>query len=71
MTTSEAANLIGVSRPTMIKLLDEEGIGFRMVGTHRRISRRDVESYWHHQVEIRREQALLFMAETDALELDS
>ncbi|MDX2025806.1 helix-turn-helix domain-containing protein [Microcella sp.] len=42
LTTSQAADLLGVSRPTVIKFLDEGRIPFTKVNSHRRISLLDV-----------------------------
>lgn len=45
MTTQEAADFLEMSRPSLIKLLDQGEIGFRKVGKHRRIRFLDVAGY--------------------------
>jgi len=45
LTTQEAADLLNISRPTLIKLLDEEAIPYHRAGNRRKILFSDLQDY--------------------------
>lgn len=64
MTTQEAADYLGYSRPTLIKLLGKFNVTYSKVGRHRKIKAKDVEQL---RLDIREDQRN-FLREMSKLE---
>jgi excisionase family DNA binding protein len=69
LTTVEAADILNVSRPYLIKLLNQKAIPHRKVGKHRRIRIEDVMAY-KRAIDSEREKVLdLLVAEAQEMDM--
>jgi excisionase family DNA binding protein len=64
VTTQKAAELLGCSRPYLVKLLEEGAIAYTKVGKHRRIRYEDVVNY-KQQMKVEQKKHLIDMMNAD------
>jgi excisionase family DNA binding protein len=64
LSTYEAAELLGVSRPFLIRLLDKGELSYRVIGKHRRVQFDDLIVY-KEKTQRRREKAIAEMTAAD------
>jgi len=64
MTTQAAADLLGCSRPHLVKLLEEDEIEYTKIGKHRRVKFEDVMSY-KKRAKARQKELLINMMNAD------
>jgi excisionase family DNA binding protein len=64
MTTQAAAEILGCSRPHLVKLLEEGKITFTKVGKHRRIKFDDILKF-RNQMKVQQKQHIIDMMNSD------
>jgi excisionase family DNA binding protein len=69
LTTNQAAELMRISRPSLIKMLDERKLPYRKVGAHRRVRYEDVLRYLETERARRKQVMEELVAETERLGL--
>lgn len=70
LTTQQAADMLNVSRPHLIKLLEEGKILFKKVGTHRRIELKNLIAYESKLKQTRKEKLNFLAKQAQELNLE-
>jgi excisionase family DNA binding protein len=70
LTTSEAADVLNVSRPHLVDLLEDGEIPFHRVGSHRRVRLADLMEYKRAQKQQSRERMRALADEDEKLDVD-
>jgi excisionase family DNA binding protein len=67
LTTQQAAEMLGMSRPYLVRLLEHGDLPYEMVGTHRRLRLDDVIAYRRYRSQERREALRALSRDADDL----
>jgi excisionase family DNA binding protein len=70
LTTQEAAELLNVSRPFLVRLLDEGKLAYRKVGSRRRLRLEEVLAFKAQHAEYRRQVLDSMTAQAQELDLE-
>jgi excisionase family DNA binding protein len=69
VTTQQAAEVLNVSRPTVVRLIDEGALPARKVGSHRRVPLADLLTYRDQMIAQRRQVLKDMVRDAEALGL--
>ncbi len=69
VTTQKAAEILGCSRPHLVKLLEKGDIPFTIVGKHRRVKLEDVMNYKTRMKKVQKQHIIDMMRSDEELEL--
>ena len=70
LTTQQAADFLNVSRPFLVRLLEEKRLPFRMVGSHRRVRFEDILVFKQKEDVARRKVLDELVAEAQELQME-